>query len=294
MEDQDLKLIFNAIASGKCLPFLGAGACTNFLKPDGQEEAGLLTGGQLAEMLAKRCQYSNGTIYDLPKVAQHFLYENNGDRQTLENEIKTLLQKRCAPRPIHTVLAQLCQIRVVITSNYDTLLENELSNHNRTLTKHVYNPTNPKTGHFQGTIFFGERDVILHKMHGSIDDPGSMVITESDYIQYLAYLHDIDRGMPEYFRKTIIPQFSLLFLGYSLQDWNFKVLWEGVLASHAASNLRRDAYAIMRQPSHQQTKYWTRRSIDILDMDLTAFAVKLAEHFKLDIPQLNIAKGVQK
>jgi hypothetical protein len=118
-----------------------------------------------------------------------------------------------------------------------------------------------------------------------------MVITESDYIQYLAYLHDIDRGMPEYFRKTIIPQFTLLFLGYSLQDWNFKVLWEGVLASHAASNLRRDAYAIMRQPSHQQAKYWTRRSIDILDMDLTDFAVKLAEHFKLDIPQLGITKG---
>jgi len=291
LEEQDLKLIFNAIASGKCLPFLGAGACTNFLKPDGQEEAGLLTGGRLAEMLARKCQYTNGTVYDLPKVAEQFLYEHNGDRQTLENEIKGLLQKRCTPRPIHTVLAQLCQIRVVITSNYDTLLESELGNYNRTLTRHVYNPTNPRTGHFQGTIFFGEREVILHKMHGSIDDPGSMVITESDYIQYLTHLHDIDRGMPEYFRKTIIPQFTLLFLGYSLQDWNFKVLWEGVLETHTSLNLRRDAYAIMRQSSHQQARYWTRRNIDILDMDLTDFAVKLAEHFKLDIPQLGITKG---
>jgi hypothetical protein len=294
LEEQDLKLIFNAIESGKCLAFLGAGACTVFRKPDGLDEPGLLSGRQLAELLAKKCQYTNGTTYDLPKVAEHFLYECNGDRQALETAIRDLLQKRCTPRPIHTVLAQLCQIRVVITSNYDTLLESELGNYDRTLTKHVYNPTNPKTGHFQGTIFFGARDVILHKMHGSIDDPGSMVITESDYIQYLAYLHDIDRGMPEYFRKTIIPQFTLLFLGYSLQDWNFKVLWEGVLGTYASLNLRRDAFAIMRQPSHQQARYWTRRNIDILDMDLTDFAVKLAERFKLDIPQMNIEKGVQK
>lgn len=290
MEEQDLKLIFNAIASGKCLPFLGAGACTNFLKPDGQEEAGLLTGSQLAELLAKKCQYTNGSVYDLPKIAEHFLYENNGDRHALETAVRDLLQKRCAPRPIHTALAQLCQIRVVMTSNYDTLLESELGNYDRKLIKHIYNPTNPKTGHFQGTIFFGERDVILHKMHGSIDDPGSMVITESDYIHYLAHLHDLDRGMPEYFRRTIIPQFTLLFLGYSLQDWNFKVLWEGVLATHASPYLQRDAYAIMRKPSHQQAKHWIKKNIDILDMDLTDFAVKLAEHFNLEIPQLDIKR----
>ena len=293
MDEQDLKLIFNAIESGKCLPFLGAGACTAFSKPDGNEEPGLLTGGQLAELLAKKCQYTNGSVYDLSKVAEHFLYQNNGDRDALEHEIKGLLQKRCTPRPIHTVLAQLCQVRIVITSNYDTILEDELKDHNRLITKHVYNPTNPKTGHFQGTIFFGERDLILHKMHGSLDEPGSMVITDSDYIQYLTYLNDIDRGMPSYFRTTIIPQFTLLFLGYSLQDWNFKVLWEGVLARYASLNPYRRSYAIVKKLSHQQAKYWSGKSVDMFDMDLTDFAIKLAEHFKLDIPQLGIVKGAR-
>jgi len=85
LEEQDLKLIFNAIESGRCLAFLGAGACTAFRRPSGEEEPGLPA----------------------------------------------------------------------------------------------------------GTIFFGEKDLVLHKMHGSIDEPNSLVITQSDYIRYLANLHDL-------------------------------------------------------------------------------------------------------
>lgn len=128
-------------------------------------------------------------------------------------------------------------------------------------------------------------------MHGSIDEPRSMVITQSDYIRYLAYLNDIDRGMPEYFRKMIIPQFTLLFLGYSLEDWNFQVIWEGVLSQQANLNLNKDAYALVKNPSHMQTRYWAKRNVVVLDQDLTEFARKLAEHFNLEIPQLGIDKN---
>jgi len=166
-----------------------------------------------------------------------------------------------------------------------------LNKYGRNLIKHVYNPQNPKTGHFQGPVFFGDTDIILHKMHGSIDEPRSMVITQSDYIRYLAYLNDIDRGMPEYFRKMIIPQFTLLFLGYSLEDWNFQVIWEGVLSQQANLNLNKDAYALVKNPSHMQTRYWAKRKVVVLDQDLTEFARKLAEHFNLEIPQLGIDKN---
>ena len=73
MKKEDLELIFNAIKSGKCLAFLGAGACTPFQNKKGEEIPGLPTGGQLAETLAKKCQYSNGNAYDLLKVSEYFL-----------------------------------------------------------------------------------------------------------------------------------------------------------------------------------------------------------------------------
>jgi len=293
LEEQDLKLIFNAIESGKCLAFLGAGASTTYRKNGRDEEPGLPTGGELAKWLAEKCQYTNGTAYDLARVAEYFLYTQSGDREPLERALQEKLNIGCSPRPIHTVLAQLPQIKIVITSNYDTLFEDELKRYRRPLTKNVYSLNNPRAGHFQGKLFFGDKDaqeIILHKMHGSIEEPNSLVITQSDYIRYLTYLNDLDRGMPEYFRKMVIPQLTLLFLGYSLDDWNFQVIWEGVLANQANAGTRRDAYALVRNPKHFQVKFWRKRNIEILDCDLTEFAVKLAERFNLEIPQLGINK----
>lgn len=290
MDSEDLQLIFKAIETGKCLAFLGAGACTPFYKDTAQKEEipGLPSGEQLAKILAKECAYQNGSTYDLPEVAEYFLYRHSGDRDRLERAIQEQIQVHCVPRPIHTVLSQLNQIKIIITTNYDNLLEHELDRYNRKLRKHVYNPRDSKTGHFQGTIFFEDLDIILHKMHGSIDIPGSMVITQSDYIQYLANLNDIDRGMPEYFRKTMIPQCTLLFLGYSLMDWNFRVIWEGVLANYATRHVRKASYAIVRQPGRILTSYWAKRYIEIIDAELTEFAIELANYFKLEIPQLGL------
>ncbi len=293
LDDQDLKSIIKSIKSGRCLAFLGAGACTEYVDKNNKTIPGLCTGGELAEWLAGKCESTNGKINDLTKISEIFVYEHGGDRQPLEAALKEKIQIRCNPRPIHSVLAQIPQIKIFMTSNYDSLMERELNKYGRKLARHVHNPLNPKTGHYKGTEYFGEQDkniAILHKMHGSIEETGSIIITQSDYIQYLANLNDVDRGMPLFFRKTIIPNFTLLFLGYSLEDWNFRVIWEGVLSDYSYMNVKKEAYALVKSPSHFLKKYWTRRNIDVCDEDLTDFAKKLADYFNLEIPQLGIKK----
>ncbi len=287
-----LDLIFEAISSGRCLAFLGSGASTTFKDPSGKEVPGLPTGGELAEALATRCGYTNGRAYDLAKVAEYFLYRKSGDRTELERVVRENVPVACPPRPIHTVLAQLSQLRVVITTNYDKLLEHEIDRYGRLLTRHVHDQRDSKTGHFQGTVFFGEnsKEIILHKMHGTIEDPGTMIITESDYIRYLAQLTNADQGMPEYFRKTIIPQFTLLFLGYSLSDWNFRVIWEGVLSSYPVTSSAKWSYALVKDAQPFTTTYWSAKRIQVIGHDLTDFAVALARQFNLEIPQLGMTK----
>ncbi|NIM10438.1 MAG: hypothetical protein GTO45_00475, partial [Candidatus Aminicenantes bacterium] len=148
MEKEDLKLIINAIESGKCLAFLGAGACTPFKKNEDEEVPGLPTGRQLAEKLAEKCQYSNGNAYDLLKVSEYFMYAYGGDRDMLEKAVREEIQKPCTPRPIHTVLAQLEQVKIIITSNYDNLMEEELRKYGRKLTRNVYSRQNSRAAHF--------------------------------------------------------------------------------------------------------------------------------------------------
>jgi hypothetical protein len=138
MEKEDLKLIINAIESGKCLAFLGAGACTPFKNRKSEVIKGLPTGGQLAKTLAEKCQYSNDNAYDLLKVAEYFLYTYGGARDMLEKAVREEIQKTCVPRSIHTVLAQLEQIKIIITSNYDNLMEEALRKYGRKLTVFCY------------------------------------------------------------------------------------------------------------------------------------------------------------
>ena len=135
----------------------------------------------------------------------------------------------------------------------------------------------------------GEKEVILHKMHGTIEEPETIIVTQSDYIRYLTTLNDRDRGMPEYFRRQVLPQVTLLFLGYSLEDWNFRVIWEGLVSSSAPQTMQR-SYALTKNPDHFQITYWAPRNIVVLDQDITEFAERLALKFNLDVPQLGIER----
>ena len=128
-------------------------------------------------------------------------------------------------------------------------------------------------------------------MHGTVEKPRSMVITQTDYIHYLANLNDPDRGMPEFFRKTVIPDFNLLFLGYSLEDWDFRVIWEGVLANYRDAAVDLKSYALLKNPSDFQREFWMERKVKLIDVDLTEFAICLAREFNLEIPQLGILKS---
>jgi len=291
LDDADFRLIAEAIDSGRCLAFLGAGASADYQLADGTEVPGLPTGCQLGRLLAKSCGYTNGSSTDLLRVAEYFLYVKSGNRDLLLQEVRKHLQIPCEPRPIHHVLAHLRQIRVALTSNYDTLLERAVEAV-RPVNRHVYDPKSSTTGHFDGPVLpeqFESSGLVLHKMHGSIDEPHTLVITESDYIRYLAHLTDTDRGMPEYFRKTMLPRHNLLFLGYSLNDWNFRVIWEGVLTDGAGRRTGPQSYAVVKSATAFEKTYWAQRNVAIFEEDLTQFAERLAAHYKLAIPDLGAA-----
>lgn len=284
-----LDRIFNAIESNKCLAFLGAGASMDYAHGQNNVQ-GLPSGAVLAEALAQKCGYVNGKAPGLAEVAEYFIFKENGHRDLLEQFLQKEFSGVTQPRPIHTAIAQLRQIKIILTSNYDLLLEKELFERQRRIIKHVYNRIDTRNAHFMGPVDFDASDVVLHKMHGSIDQPNSMVITRSDYVRYLATLIHPDVGMPEYFWKMMIPQRTLLFLGYSLTDWNFQVIWEGVLAALKTAGRAPTSYAIVKEADDFQKAYWMARNIQLLECDLTEFAVALASRFNLEIPQLGIAR----
>jgi len=120
------------------------------------------------------------------------------------------------------------------------------------------------------------RTVIL-KMHGDIDrlDPkrDSFVIAEDHFIDYLTQT-DLFNFLP----TTLLVKLSesnFLFLGYSLRDWNMRVILHRIWGKQMSSYKR---WAIQLNPDELEKKFWEYRGVEIFDLRLEDYLKELRKH----------------
>jgi hypothetical protein len=128
---------------------------------------------------------------------------------------------------------------------------------------------------------------VIYKVHGTVplNDAGDRgyLIAEEDYIRFLGRMEH--GGVPTGIRAIItrkkkfgghnVPANSLLFLGYSIQDWNLRVLLEELKIGREQSDFERH-YAIMKQPVQEDEKLLGKKNINVYDCDLGAFAAEMS------------------
>lgn len=229
---------------GNCVLFVGAGISVS--------QNGLPSGAQLAEELAHRCGYREQDM-SLPKVAQH--YEMMLGRQALISYLCDRLDSpRYKPSDAHRVIADT-PFKVIITTNYDVLLEQALRSVGKRFMKLVSN---------KEVAFADESKVIIVKIHGDVQQMESIVITEDDYWDFFRTRPNIAELLGYYAATK-----TLLFIGYGLADPDFNRICLEV--SRNLGKYKRRAYAIQLQPSEYTRAYWRTKGIEILDADAFAF-----------------------
>ncbi len=129
--------------------------------------------------------------------------------------------------------------------------------------------------------------VIVYKMHGSamlrvtaeerqkrnLQWFNSIVLTEQDYIDFLN--QDVMERLPTQI-EGLLSRSRLLFLGYSLEDWNFRVLLQRLREKHWGSELKHWACLLREDPVEE--KFWVRRGVDIYCSSLERFLSKWKEN----------------
>jgi len=97
-----------------------------------------------------------------------------------------------------------------------------------------------------------ENPLVFH-LFGLEAYPESMVLNEDDYLDFLAAISkDVKQKkplLPLYLRKAIT-QSSLILLGYRLRDWDFRVMFRGIINS-TPSSLRTFNLAIQLESQRQ-------------------------------------------
>lgn len=197
-----------------------------------------------------------------------------------------------APGALHKTLAAIKKINLYVTTNYDDLLERALASRHpnvlvdrpemglaidtgsgtleqiaRTGQDLDQRLNDPKTGEPSAPIVF--------KMHGSIDRKNrandSYLITEEDYVDYLG--RDQGNYIPPYINGLMEAK-NFLFLGYSLEDWNVRVILRKLLKPIKPGNVR--CWAIVRGRNDTEQSVARAQSLNIYPMNLLEFSDKLA------------------
>jgi hypothetical protein len=119
-------------------------------------------------------------------------------------------------------------------------------------------------------------------MHGTIcrEDPkyDHFVITEEDYIEFL-YRMTTNNAIPSLFYSHFRDK-SFLFLGYSLRDWNLRVLLKNLNKSLGQRVDDPDApksWAIQHAPSGLERRLWERRGVTIFPSGIELFVERLRQ-----------------
>jgi hypothetical protein len=220
LSENDWYLLLKRIKVGKCTPFLGAGACYGALP----------LGSDVGREWAQEYDYPLEDLDDLARVAQFLAveYDPMFPKEELLNRFRAgATPDFTDPNEPHRVLADL-PLPVYLTTNYDDFMMQALKSRNRdpkravcrwnnrlkTQSKPVFNPTvaNP---------------VVFH-LHGHNELVESLVLTEDDYLDFLVNTSKDPDLLPPRVQAAMTTA-SLLFLGYRIADWDFRVIFRSVV-----------------------------------------------------------------
>jgi SIR2-like domain len=271
LTEEDWNVLLRRIARGKCTPFLGAGACYGVLP----------LGGEIANRWAKEYDYPLEDRSNLIAVSQ-FLALKYSDSIFPKDLIVEMFEKVKTPDfndPLepHRVLADL-NLPVYVTTNYDDFMVRALARHHRQPNRVLcqwnrgvkdYVKENPtvleNVPGYKPTV---ANPVVFH-LHGYVPISESLVLTEDDYMDFLVNVAADPNLIPAPIAKALTGT-SLLFIGYRISDWNFRVLLRS-FARFTESSVSRLNVAVMPAPSgseaeKQKTQDYLNRYYENIDV----------------------------
>jgi SIR2-like protein len=283
MVELPINLLVSRLREGRCVPFLGAGAN---VKDSKRKYGGLPLGGEVASRLASDLH----GIRDPRNLARVSLqHERTNDRDFLLSRLKEIIpDAACKPSPLLNVIAGL-PFKLIVTTNYDRLLEAALDASGRPF-RLIVQTTNgaqnaPAVAEW-AAVPAEERPLLVYKIHGTFlekqSHPGvpvavetsPVVVTEDDYIDFISVLSNDGLGVPQIIRQEMSYS-TLLFLGYSLEDWDFRALYKSLVMSQLTPNGTRKSIAIQKGASEAWRKFWMAQQVDIYDVHIYDFAQRL-------------------
>jgi DNA-binding SARP family transcriptional activator len=282
-EDEHLEEVAALVLAGKVVPVLGTD----------------VTG--LAAALAARFDYPPDDPPDLTRVAQYVaLTKGSGP---LHDELRAMLEAESNPTAAHRFFASLPPLlrerelphQLLVTTSYDLALEQALLDVGEEFDVVSYLASGRDRGRFchlrpdgsshvidvpntYATELSLDRRTVILKLHGGLDAmpqraKESFVVTEDDYIDYLAY-NDIGGAIPVALAAKL-RRSHFLFLGYGMRDWNLRLVLGRIWGAEGVSYR---SWAVQPRAKPLERQFWRARDVDLLEVPLDDYASALGRY----------------
>ena len=247
LRDEDWQTLIDSIKRKQCTPFLGAGASSDVLP----------LGKDIAARWASDFGYPFADKTNLISVSQYVALKRDRiwPKHRILDEFKTAASPQFSDlTEPHRGLADL-RLPIYITTNYDPFMTEALKFRELDPEREFYR-WNKYLRDFLGdspSIFERQPDYspsparpLVFHLHGNEQTPDSLVLIEDDYIEFLINTSQAEYALPLPIKRALVAT-SMLFVGYSIADWNFRVLL-GSLNNYKSVGSYRLNVAVMPLP----------------------------------------------
>jgi len=138
-----------------------------------------------------------------------------------------------------------------------------------------FNKIDDKSYTFLKNVLSSEQLIELCIDQSEAEKFSPIIVTEDDYIEFLTVVGmEIDKiGIPNLIKSKIAPS-TLLFLGYSLEDWDFRTIYKGLIEK-LPPHLAKKSFAFQKDHSDHWVNYWRERKVEIFNLHVYEFAEQL-------------------
>ncbi|MBV8275202.1 MAG: SIR2 family protein [Verrucomicrobia bacterium] len=235
----DWNILLERIERGNCTPFVGAETNLGNIPPR----------SQIAKELADEFHYPLQDSDNLARVTQFIV--TTRDERVPRDKIADRYEQTPPPdfdstEELHRVLAQL-PLPVYVTTDYDNYMFEALKrarkDPKREFCRWRKDLQEDPPNIFDTDYLPTPANPVVFHLHGYAQDPNTLVLTEDDYLDFLAVSRDTGDSMG---KNRIIPahieraftQRCLLFLGYRFGDLEFRVLLRSLVTAFARNKYR--------------------------------------------------------
>ena len=200
--------LFEAFVNHDVVIFAGAGIST--------ENRNIFPTTLYEDILAEN-KNRDDEVSSFSKVMSEFCKKKGGRRQIIERITERIDYVRSFPElysstvTFHSYLARIPCVTEIVTTNWDDFFESECH-----ATPYVYEPD---------IAFWEKPGRKVLKLHGSINNLGSIVVTNEDYEKRYDSLNS---GLVGSQLKLLVANKKVVFIGYSFSDEDFNRIFSFV------------------------------------------------------------------